>query len=340
MAGKLPTQVDVARLASVSQAMVSYVLAGKSPISIPEETRQRVLRAVEELGYVPNGTARSLRTRRTSTLGVVVPDITNPFYPAFERGVEVAAEERGYDLIVYNTDGRPEKERKSLLSLRQGRVDGLVAIFFHLRAPDLAPLLALGLPVVRLEPSPAATRDLSLPLDSLYVDNRAAAREAVEYLFARGHTRIGMVTGALGPGEERLAGYRRALAEHGLAAEPGLTAYGEFTLESGYQAMRRLLGLEPRPTAVFAANDMMALGALLAIRDAGLRVPEDLALVGFDDTPATRLVTPPLTTISQFQDRLGRRAAEMLFERLEGRAPPEGGRYEEMPYQLLARGSV
>ena len=336
---KKPTQSDVAKRAGVSQATVSYVLNDNPVFSVPVETRQRILDAVDELGYIPNGAARSLRTRKTYTIASVIPDITNPFYPAFERGVQESAESHGYDLIVYNTSGIAEKERRCLRSVQQGRVDGVIGVFFHLTARDLVALLEQGIAVVRLEAMKKEASEYDLPLDNLYVDNVAAARTAVDYLIGRGHIRIGMLDGQRGPGRARVLGYHQALAEHGIAVDQNLIRDGDFREDGGYRAMRELLGLSPRPTAVFAANDMMAMGALLAVREAGLLVPWDVALAGFDDTPITKLVTPSLTTVTQFQEELGRRAAEMLFERLAGTVP-EHGRNEEMPYELIVRESA
>lgn len=337
--GKKPTQADVARVAGVSQAMVSYVLNDSPTVSVPLVTRQRILDAIDGLGYVPNNNARSLRTSRTHTIAGVIPDITNPFYPAFERGIQEVAEARGYDLIVYNTGGSLERERKCLRSLQQGRVDGVVAVFFHLTARDLGVLLERDVAVVRLEAKKREAAEFELPLDNLSVDNVEAACVAVEYLIGRGHDRIAMIAGRGGPGSTRTLGYRRALEKHGIPVDEALIRDGDFNENGGYGISRELLATSPRPTAVFAANDMMAMGALRAIREADLEIPGDVALVGFDDTPWTRLVTPPLTTVTQFQEKLGHRAAEMLFERLDGEAP-EGGRHEEMPYELIRRGSA
>ena len=335
--GKRPTQADVARLAAVSQPVVSYVLSGDPLAPISPETRQRVLDAIEALGYVPDRAARSLRTRKTLTIAGVIPDITNPFYPAFERGIQDVAERHGYDLIVYNTDGDAAKEARCLRALLDGRVDGVVAIFFHLTVRDLRPLLERQVALVRLEATPKPAG--SLPLDNLYVDNAAAARDAVAYLLDRGHTRIGMFAGRGGPREARLQGYRRALEERGLPVDERLICFTVFAEGGGHGAMAELLAQVPRPTAVFAANDLMAMGALIALREAGLRVPDDVAVVGFDDIPTARLVEPPLTTIAQFPERLGRRAAELLFDRLAGTAPA-GGRCEAMPYELVVRRSA
>lgn len=334
-----PTQADIARLANVSQAMVSYVLNGKAAISVPDETRQRILAAADRLGYVPDKAARSLRTRKSYTIAGIIPDITNPFYPAFERGIQDVAEHHGYDLITYNTDGVAERESKCLRSAVQGGVDGVIIMPYRLSAGDLLPLLRINVAVVVLGRFP--TQVGGFPLDSVYVDSVAAARAATTYLIERGHTRIGMIAGApdTPPARDRMLGYRQALAEHGVALDERLVCSGAVREVGGYHAMRELLTLAPRPTAVFAANDLLAMGAILAIREAGLSVPDNVAVVGFDDIPAARLVWPPLTTIAQFPANLGRRAAELLIERLNGVAPPTG-RSEELPYQFVIRGSA
>src|ERR687893_1210922 len=238
---KKPTQGDVAARAGVSQAMVSYVLNDNPVFSVPAETRQRILDAVDELGYIPNGAARSLRTRKTYTIASIIPDITNPFYPAFERGIQESAESHGYDLIVYNTGGVAERERRCLRSLQQGRVDGVVAVFFHLKAEDLRPLLERNVALVRLEAEKKGAGGLDLPLDNLYVDNVAASRAAVEHLIGRGHERISMIAGQGGPRQARARGYHAALAAHGLPADETLIRDGDFSEEGGHHAMRSLL---------------------------------------------------------------------------------------------------
>ena len=334
---KQPTQADVARRAGVSQATVSYVLNNNTVIAVPADTRQRIQDAVRELGYIPDRAARSLRTRKTYTLAGIIPDITNPFYPAFERGIQDLADQHGYDLIMYNTDGSAAKERKSLRSVQQGQVDGLIAVLFHLNAQDLLPLLDMNIAVVRLEATPK--RAGAAPIDNLYVDNIAAAQRAVEYLIGKGHRRIGMLAGQRGPGENRVLGYRSALDAQQLPINSDLIRSSDFTVFGGSQSMRELLALPERPTAVFAANDLMAMGAMNAIRAAGLRIPQDIAVIGFDNIPAAELVSPALTTVTQFQEQLGRRAAQMLLERFDGSAP-EGGRCEEMPADLIIRESA
>lgn len=331
------TQSDVAKKASVSQAMVSYIVNNNTTVTIPEETRQRVQDAMEELGYVPNIMARRLRSSKTYTIAGIIPDIINPFYPAFERGIQDIANQHDYDLIMYNTDGTPEREQKCLQSMMQGRVDGIVSVFFHIHATQLFPLIDQGISIVRLEGMPKNTG--SIPLDNIYIDNIGASRTAVEYLIQRGHTQIGMLTSHEGPGRFREIGYREALEAHSISYNEDLRSYGEYSEDGGYLAMTHLLSQENRPSAVFAANDLMAMGAMLAIREANLNIPHDIAIIGFDDIPTAKLVYPALTTVAQFQRNLGQRAAEMLMERLNGTAP-DHGRSVEMPYELIIRDTV
>jgi LacI family transcriptional regulator len=334
-----PTQADVARRAAVSQAMVSYVLNDHPAVSVPNETRRRILDAANALGYVPNRAARTLRTRKTSTIAAIIPDITNPYYPAFTRGIQDAAEHRAFDVITYNTDGIAAKERKALRLVQQGMVDGVILVTFHLSPAELGTLVRSGIPVVIMAPEEPDW--IAEGIDNLAVDNVVAARTAVNYLIDRGHLRIGMIAGVEGtfPRERRVVGYAQALAEHHIPREEILIRAGDFTESGGYAGMRELLKLSSRPTAVFAANDLMAMGAMIALREAGIRVPEEIAIVGFDDIPAARLVQPPLTTVAQFPDRLGRRSAEMLFERLGGSLASEG-RLERAAWELIIRESA
>ncbi len=331
------TQEDVARHANVSQSLVSYVINDNAAISIPPETRQRILDAMNELGYVPNITARRLRSSKTYTIAGIIPDILNPFYPAFERGIQDVTERHGYDLMMYNTNSDVDKERKCIDLLLQGHVDGLVGVFFHVTARDLLPALEQNICVVRLEAREKPTG--TWPLDNIFVDNIAAARTATSYLIEQGHTCIGMLASHDGPSQVRVQGYRNALQEHDLPADSRLIVVGEFNADGGYETMHQLLQVKQRPTAVFASNDLMAMGAMAAIRQAGLSIPRDIAVIGFDDIPAARLVHPALTTIAQQQRQMGQRAAEMLFERLNGYAPMIG-RNEQIPYKLVIRDSA
>ena len=330
-----PTQKDIARLAKVSQATVSIVLSGATTDSIPRSTREAVLRATEALGYVPNRAAQILRTQKTGTIACIVPDITNPFYPALERGAQIRAEADGYDLLIYNSDGIRAKERKCLDRLLQGRVDGVVGVFFHLTARDFLPLLERNIAVVRIEPRPQEIGPW--PLDALFVDNVAAARAATDYLLDKGHRKVAMIAGNGGPHQSRVQGYCAAMKARGL---PAIVVTGvEFSEAQGYGLTLRLLRRTKPPTAIFAANDLMAVGAITAVRDAGRRVPDDLAIIGFDDISLAQLVSPPLTTISLFQQKLGSRAVEMILERLQGTVQGRS-RCEEMRFELRARKSA
>jgi LacI family transcriptional regulator len=328
-----PTQSDVARLAGVSQTTVSFIVNDPEHLAIPDETRRRVLEVIQRLGYVPDRNARSLRTQKTYTIAAIIPDITNPFYPAFIRGIQKVTNQQSYDLIIYNTDGVLEEEEKCLSSVKQNHVDGLIVAAFHLHEEQL---LETGIPLVHIN----RVNGAAPVLDSIFVDSVGMARAAVEHLIERGHTRIGMIAGTLDspPGTYCVQGYRQALVEHDLPLDERLIYVGDFTEPGGEQAMQRLLEEAPRVTAAFAANDLMAMGALSALRKIGLKVPQDVALIGIDDIPAARLISPPLTTINQFQESLGQRAAEMLFSRLDGTVT--GDPYAvEMPFSLVIRES-
>ena len=336
---KRATQIDVARQAGVSQTVVSMVLNDNDQISISAETRQRVLTAIDDLGYVPNGSARSLRTQKSMLIASLIPDIANPFYPAFERGIQDVADANGYDLTAYNTDELREKERRTIRSVLRARVDGVIATPFKVGPQDFAPLLDAGVPVVIF--GELTVDSPGSPIDYIYVDDYSATRELLAYLLSAGLTPLAMITGASASiRREFRAKVYQAAAESGQLGHDAITAQGvDHTEAGGYGAMQQLLTGRLRPRAVFATNDMMAIGAMVAIRDAGLRVPEDIAVAGFDDITVARLLNPPLTTVAQFPEQLGRRAAELLFERLSGAVSGEGRRVE-MPYQLRIRASA
>lgn len=334
---KKPTQLDVALLAGVSQTTVSLVLNNPDTPSVPPETRERVQEAIRSLGYFPNNAARVLRTSRTHTLACIIPMITNPFYPAFVSGIQKTAEMNGYDVITYNTHNSPEREARFLQMVQQGRVDGVIGVFFFTRARDLAPLFKKNIPVVRLEVRRPTVGEW--PLDNIYVNNTAAAHTATTHLISKGHQRIAMITGPGGPRNARCLGYLQALETHSPSLEPLLHEAESYDEMGGFQGMQQVLQDRPLPSGIFAANDLMAIGVMKAMRDAGLCIPHDFAVVGFDDIPAARMVTPALTTIRQYQEEMGSQAAQMLIERLQGSAP-ENGRILEVPYELIVRESA
>jgi LacI family transcriptional regulator len=314
------------------------VLGNRATASIPEETRQRVLEAARTLGYIPDRVARSLRTGKTTIIAAVIPDITNPFYPALVRGIQDVAEEHAYHVATYNTDGDAQKERQLLEVIVQARIDGLIMAPFHLAAEALQTLLDRGTPVVLLA-GPDEFADL--PVDNIGTDAFGSAEAGVEYLISRGHRRIAMLTSSLAwAGSRRAAGYRHALASHQLPADEELLIWcKDFTEQGGFAGMQQFARLRPRPTAVFAASDQLALGALQAARELGLLVPRELAVMGIDDISLARLVSPTLTTIAQDQECQGRQAAQMLFERLN-QTYLGPARHVYMPYRLVVRESA
>jgi len=304
---------DVARAAGVGQATVSRVL--NSSGYVHPDTRARVLQAAADLGFVPSQTARSLVRKSTATVGLIIPDITNPFFPAITRGVEDAASASGYTVFLCNTDNDPAMEAQDVRKLRERRVDGVIFVGATDRRDLMATLVAEGVPVVVTDRQVA-----DLDVDMVLVDNRAGALLACRHLIGLGHSRIAHAAGHLATrtGQDRLAGYREALAEAGIAPDEGLVYTGDFTLESGYQAAEVLLGRTPRPTAIFCGNDLVALGVLRAAEAAGLAVPDDLSIVGFDDILLAALVRPALTTVRQPAYSMGELAMRMLLDRIAG----------------------
>jgi LacI family transcriptional regulator len=334
---KQATQADVARAAGVSRTTVSYVLSNDESVSIPDETRERVRDVIRALDYTPNRAAQRLRAQKTYTIAGIIEDITNPFHPALERGIQDVAEQHGYDLIMYNTDADPAKERKALDAALRNRVDGVIGSFSAIGMDDFAPLLAAEIPMVWLT-GQAPLRSID-GLDVVYVDNVLAAHAAVSYLVGKGHARIAMLAGRGHPQQDRLIGYRQALEDHGITFRDDYVQGQRFSIDEGRRAMQVLLALEPRPTAVFGASDLLAVGAILAIKEVGLRTPVDIAVVGFDNVLVAEVVSPPLTTIAQNQADLGHRCGELLVERIRGLALCEV-RVREMPFELFIRGAA
>ncbi|MCD4512161.1 LacI family transcriptional regulator [Brucella pseudogrignonensis] len=331
-----PTQRDIATKAGVSQATVSMVLGGaNTPSNISAETVGRIHEIAKQLGYVPNRFAQALKTRKTMTIACIVPDITNPFYPGLVRGVQKIAQDNNYDVITANTDGEQPREQHFLQWAREGRVDGVIGVFFNLRAVDFTEVLDTGVPVVRIESS-LKTGGL-LAIDDIFIDNKAASKAMVESLIRSGRHRIAMVAGRGGPQRMRVDGYLEAVTE--AALEPLVIVDDAFNDTGGFRAAEKVLGSNFDPNAIFAANDLMAIGVMQALQERGIAIPDDIAVAGFDDIPAARLVSPPLSTVSQFQERIGEKAAAILIERLNGNRNGEGVAYE-MPFQLVERKSV
>ncbi|MGI6131736.1 MAG: LacI family DNA-binding transcriptional regulator [Bacillota bacterium] len=307
----MATIYQIAKIAGVSAATVSRALNDSG--CVRAELRDRIRSIAKELDYQPNSLARGLLNKRTYTLGLVMPDITNPFFPAVARGVEDVAHSHGYGVILCNTDGSPHREGDCLTMLRTKCVDGIIFIASHVRAKHLEGLRRAGIPVV------LADRRLEGVHDSVLTDNVGGARQAVSHLLSLGHRAIAVVVGPanLATTEERLSGYSIALCEHGVEFDPGLVFEGDFRQHSGYELALKIADMGPMPTAVFAANDLMAVGALAAFSERGVRVPDDIALVGYDDIMISRVTTPRLTTVAQPKYEMGTTACETLLKRIE-----------------------
>ena len=329
----MPTIRDVARLAGVAPITVSRVINNSGYIS--DETQERVKAAITQLGYVPNTLARSLRSRQTSMLALVLTDITNPFWTTVARGVEDAASDAGFNLILCNTDESDEEQDRYLHALLQKQVDGVLLVPAHNRPEPVQFIRRQNVPVVILD-----RRLEGQATDVVRCDSTTGAHELTSLLVSLGHCQIAALVGPQGvsTAEDRALGYRQALQEASLPCKVDQVIYGEFTIESGYAMTCQALALNPQPTALFAGNNFIAIGALKALRDAGLRVPEDVAVVGFDDLPATMVVEPFLTVAAQPAYEMGKRATELLLARLAGRAP-EGYQEIILPTELIVRRS-
>ncbi|HZV52794.1 MAG TPA: LacI family DNA-binding transcriptional regulator, partial [Candidatus Dormibacteraeota bacterium] len=323
------TIYDVARLAGVSPATVSRALNGSGRVAAA--TRRRVEAAVAQLGYEPNRVARSLATSVTHTLALLLPDITNPFFPALVKGVQLLADERRYTLLLCNTAADPEREKEYLRVLRGKRVDGVILVGLKLDGRRIRSALG-NIPVVVLD------RSVDLPGAAVVqVDHRGGAVLAVRHLLELGHREVAHVAGPkeLAVSRERLEGYRQALEEAGLPYRPQLVVEADFTEEGGYEAVRRLCAAG-RFTAVFAANDLSAIGIVAALRERGLTVPDQVSVVGFDDIHLCAYTVPALTTVRQPAYAMGRRAAELLIDAVEG-GDPRGVVFQA---ELVVRGST
>lgn len=321
---------EVAREARVSVATVSRALNKKGTVRV--ETSRRVRVAAEKLRYAPHGAARSLITRQTHTLGVLLPDLFGEFFSELIRGIDLAARRRGYHVIVSGSHS-DRAETRAMVRAMRGRVDGLLVLSADLDARELEANLPFGFPVVLLSGAGKGV------FDAVRVDNHGGASAMVRHVIDLGHDRIAFVAG---PGKnldaaERLRGFRDAVGR--ATGATSLEIQGDFREQAGYRAAARILRSKLRPTAVLAANDAMAIGLLAAFRERHVRVPEDIALAGFDDIPIARYMTPPLTTVSVPIADLGARAAARLLHALDGDDVPRTRREDILPTSLVIRAS-
>lgn len=325
---------DVAVRAGVSVTTVSHVFSGHRPVRA--STREHVERVARELGYRPNALATSLRVQRTNTAMIVIPDITNPFYPSLARGVQDVLRSRDYHTILGNTDATEHEERAFLEAAGSGRVDGLVFMGFHVAAAELEPLAEAGIAVVNL-----GYGDTSGRIDTVRSDDRAAAAEAVAYLLRSSPEGVGLIDGdAASPvAAERLAGFLDAYRDAGQEVPDGYVVTTDFTRHGGREGMRHLLAHPRPPRAVFCANDMIALGAIETTRELGLSVPDDVAVMGCDDIDAAQIATPRLTTVRNSADAIGRACGELLLSRMTGEYTGPA-RTIVVPHTLVVRESA
>ena len=330
----MATLKDVAREADVSVSTVSRALNDSDKVH--PDTKAHVKAVAEELGYMPSRVARRLRLEggKASLLGLVIPDIQNPFFADVTRGVEDVAQEHGYALILSNSDEDADKQRLALEILQTEDVDGVIVPPVGTDDPAIRQLLDSGIAVVCV--------DRRLPnarVDTILSDNRQGAHEAVSHLIALGHERIGFIGGIphISTLTERRAGYEQALRAHGLPVDPALIREGDVRRERGRIFTEELLALDRPPTALFTGNNLTTLGALAALNERGVAVPDEMALVGYDDVPWPMALNPPPTVVDQPGYEMGRRAAEILLERL--RAPDRSPTTVTLQPKLIVRRS-
>lgn len=315
----MATIVEVARRANVSIATVSNVIRGTRRVS--PKSSERVQAAIRELNYSPNEIARSLKVKQTRMLAMVLPDITNPFFPEIIRGAEDSAFERGYFLVTANTDEQIGRERRIVAALRSYRVDGiLLASASGTDTSHLKSTIDAGVALVYLDRTVPGIKT-----DAVLLDNVRGARECVRHIIQNGHRRIAIITGALDlqTGRERLRGYEEALREADIPIDSRLVLEGDFRHDSGYRLGKHIMEQADRPTAVFVCNGVMTLGVLKAFEEIGIRCPSDVALATFDDLAVDSPFHPHLTTVVQPSYEIGARAATILIDRIEGRLDKE-----------------
>lgn len=310
----MPTIKDIAREVNVSVSTISRVLNNKPDVS--EETKIKVEKAIKEMGYNPNRIARGLVLKKTNSIGLVIPDINNPFFPEIIKGVERTAKKLGYSLILCNTDNDKKEERESISLLRSKQVDGIILSLSLENKAVLKELEKEKFPIVQID------RQIK---DSIYpavtIDNKRSAYIATEYLIKQGHRKIGHVTGDLSTETalNRLKGYKLALKDHNITIKEEWILEGDYSIESGKEMMEKIIKLKDRPTALFFANDLMAFGAYETIFKYNYSIPEDFSIIGHDNIEITSFVRPGLTTMDQPKYRLGEIAAKNLISIIENK---------------------
>jgi LacI family transcriptional regulator, repressor for deo operon, udp, cdd, tsx, nupC, and nupG len=320
---------DVARLANVSTATVSRVLSKNKNVS--NKTRKKVLDVINQVEYKPNRLAANLRRNTSETVAVILPDITNPFFAEIVKGFRDEALKSGYHILLCDTGNNTSQEEEFVNLVKERLVDGIILATARMPKNEIYKL-SQEIPVVL---ACEYIDDYEIPTVS--IDNVSAAREATEYLIDQGHTRIGLITGPLEVilSRDRVKGYRQALLLHDLPVTDFLMQEGDFSVKSGYDIMMKFLANEQKPTAIFASSDEMAVGALKACKSKGLRIPDDMSIMGFDDIPLCTLVEPELTTVSQPKYEIGSQAMKMLLSIIEKNDLRQ--KQIVLPHQLMIR---
>lgn len=306
--------IDVAREANVAPSTVSGVIHNK--VRVSDETRQRIREAIEKLHYYPNQVARGLRLNRTKTIGLIVPSITNPFYPAIARGIEDIANRDGYNILLCNSDRNVAKETQYIQALLNKQVDGLILTATALSKEQI-------IAFVDKTEKPFVVMNCAIDhegVDELFVNFREAARQMTDYLIELGHRQIAFISGPkdLDRAEQRLLGYRDSLTAHGLVYSKELVKFGNFDYQSGFDIAKEWSLSDQQFTAIFASNDLMAVGAIAALQENGKLVPRDISVAGFDDIDLAQFFLPKLTTVYNPMLELGQTSVRMILERLKG----------------------
>lgn len=326
------TIIDVAREAGVSYGTVSRVI-NDSP-NVKEETREKVKEVIDRLGFVGNRSARSLVSGKSHVIGLLIPDLGTAYIGEIIRGIDMEMESAHYNLMLYTTHRRETKESGYISSLIQSGVDGVILILPRNPAKYLEKLRSLNFPYVLVDHQGIDDRG-----PAVGATNFQGAFDATEYLIQLGHRRIALITGSmdLGCSQERLKGYQEAMKKHSVQIDPEWIVEGDFEQTTGYEKALKLISLSNRPTAIFASNDMMAFGAMNAVRDKGLKIPGDISIVGFDDIFQSSQTMPGLTTVHQPLEQMGREATRMLVEMMAEREIKSGK--IELPTKLVLRDS-
>lgn len=329
----MATIKEVAKKAGVSYATVSHVI--NNTRFVAKDTRARVLSAMQEVNYRPNDLARSLRSGKTNTIGLVIPDSANPFFAEVARSIEGAAYQLGYSVILCNTEQDPAREEFYVDVLSKKQIDGVIFTATGEQTGPLKFLLEKGIPLVLIN------RDLSnITLDAVLIDDKQGGYLATRHLIELGHRRIACIAGprTTTPSGDRMTGYQKALVEAGISFDEALMVRGDYHPGSGFEITRTWLALPDPPTAIFSSNDLMAVGALGAAAQAQVRVPEDLSVIGYDDIELARFTSPPLTTIAQPKSKIGALATQFLAERIADKSYPT--RRVTLPVELIIREST